>query len=186
MTQRRRVNLVILGEDRNHSNLAYHFFVQRGWSRDQIRLVKPPHGKGSGAHHVIREFPKELDARRTLRVSTALVALLDEDGLGTDHRIGELKNSCQTRDVEFRRENEPVLIALPKRNVETWLCFLENRPVDETTDYKKVHFEITPKKAAMELAKRCEQGSLGTPPLSSLEQVCDEYRTRIRPAAKGM
>ncbi len=71
-------------------------------------------------------------------------------------------------------------IAVPKRNIETWIHYLNGEQVNEDATYSKLDRERDCKPAVDNLVKLCTARGLaaGTPP--SLSKACDEYNMRIR------
>ncbi len=56
----RRVQVVILCEDRQHVAFALRFLRQMGKSYRVLRVEVSPHGRGSGEQFVKAQYPKEL------------------------------------------------------------------------------------------------------------------------------
>jgi hypothetical protein len=96
-------------------------------------------------------------------------------------RIDEFEAECSTQHVAFRDSDEAVALAIPKRNIETWIHFLNGEAVDEATAYPKLERPRECKYAVERLAIFCRTASLpGTAP-SSLLMACTEYNKRIKP-----
>lgn len=84
---------------------------------------------GSGEQFVRELFPKELVAFRAAlaRRSAALVAVIDADLMTVEERM---------RQFPSLNENEPCVLVIPKRHIETWILALAfGEAVDESTDY---------------------------------------------------
>ena len=86
----------------------------------------------------------------------------------------------------LRGPEEAVAIAVPKRNIETWIAFLKGDNVDETQNYKpqgnKEESECRP--FVSNLAGYCKKQALPTNAPASLHAACKEYRDRIVPMLK--
>ena len=71
---------------------------------------------------------------------------------------------------------DPVIILVPRRNIETWFAYLDGEPVDETQDYSAWKSK-DPRPFADELYRMCHEAQqLRTPAPASLEESCQEYR----------
>jgi hypothetical protein len=67
---------------------------------------------------------------------TALVVATDADLRPVAQRENELAAALQATGEQPRGETEAIVLLIPKRNVETWICCLTGERVDEVTDYK--------------------------------------------------
>ena len=91
-----------------------------------------------------------------------------------------MKRQCDTEKISRTQTNDPVIVAIPRRNIETWLWHLQShQAVDETYDYKPRFRGLqtaNPRGLADELFRMChrEQRLPVTAP-SSLLQACLEY-----------
>ena len=71
---------------------------------------------------------------------------------------------------------DPVIVAVPRRNIETWFEYLRGKPVDETLDYPRLRMESDCKPFADRLYSMChQQQKLREPAPPSLREVCEEY-----------
>ena len=179
----RRVKIVLLCEDSQHEAFIRRFLKGMGYNTRELRVEKSPSGRGAADHYVRNTFPKELKAYRdrSHRAASALIAMIDADGNEVQGRISELKQECQSEGVLFRGPDEAVAIAVPKRNIETWIHHLNGEQVNETDRYSKLGIERGCKPAVRKLLQLCRSTGLkeGAPP--ALVTACDEYNTRIRP-----
>ena len=177
----RRVKIVLLCEDSQHEAFIRRFLEGMGYNTRELRVEKSPSGRGAADQYVRNTFPKELKAYRDRRVRSALIAMIDADGNEVQERISELKQECQSKEVPFRGHDEAVAIAVPKRNIETWIHYLNGEQVNETDPYSKLGRERCCKPVVRKLVQLCRSTGLeeGAPP--ALVTACDEYNTRIRP-----
>lgn len=177
----RRVKIVLLCEDSQHEAFIRRFLKGMGCNTRELRVEKSPSGRGAADQYVRNRFPKELEAYRHRRAMSALIAMIDADGNEVQGRISELKQECQSEGVLFRGPDEAVAIAVPKRNIETWIHYLNGEQVNETDKYLKLGRARDCKPAVRKLLQLCRSTGLeeGAPP--ALVTACDEYRTRIRP-----
>ncbi len=179
----RRVKIVLLCEDSQHEAFTRRFLKGMGWNTRELRVEKSPSASGSAEQWVRERFPDELTMyrRRRTRAAAALIAMIDADNKEAQERIDELERACHSREIAFRTDDETVAIAVPKRNIETWIHYLGGETVNERDAYPKLVKKRHCKPAVDHLVKLCK--STGPPPgaPSSLAMACDEYSTRIKP-----
>jgi hypothetical protein len=115
--------VIVLAEDERHQRFVRHFLYQKGLSTHQIRMEPLPSGKGCGEQWVRERYPTTVKAyrERSARARTALVVVIDADTCDADRRGRQLR--------------EAITHFVPKRNIETWVLFLDGRSVDEDKDY---------------------------------------------------
>ena len=61
----RRVQLVLLCEDKQQEAFARRFLKATGWETHAMRVEKAPVGRGAGEQFVRERFARELKAHRT-------------------------------------------------------------------------------------------------------------------------
>jgi len=122
----RRVKITLLCEDSQHEAFARRFLQGMGWETREIRVEKSPGGAGSGEQWVRARFPKELRAyrERTKKAASVLLVMMDADTFEVKNRITFLEQICREEQLDFRSEDESVAIIVPKRNIETWIHYL--------------------------------------------------------------
>ena len=134
-----------------------------------------PDGGQSGEQWVRIRFPEELRKIRR-RQRTLLVVVIDADVGSTGDRHTQLEQQCREVGVERRTAEDSVIVAVPRRNIETWFEYLRGSPVDETIDYPRLRSEGDCKPLADRLHGMCyEQQRLDEPAPPSLREVCEEY-----------
>ncbi|EFI32841.1 conserved hypothetical protein [Desulfonatronospira thiodismutans ASO3-1] len=182
----RRVMIVLLCEDSQHESFIRRFLKTMGWDTRQMRIEKSPFARGSAEQWVRRRFPVEIQACRSRRTkaSTMLVAMVDGDNKNPDERIRELAVECEQKNISFRDNQEPVAIAVPCRNIETWIRYLDGEQVNEDEVYPKFDHERTCRVAVARLAGLCRAEGLPGDAPSALKLACDEYNRRIRPVGR--
>lgn len=177
---RRRVQLVILCEDRQHSAFARRFAEASGWDKRQIQVILSPKGRGSGEQWVREQYASEVRKLRCApHVARALVTVIDEDTSGAGCRDAQLAKALEEVGLPARKADEAVLHIIPARNIETWLAYLTGVEVDETKPYPKLAQERDCRPMVETLKSMCDAGLLRNPVPPSLSQACDEYRTRL-------
>lgn len=182
---KRRVEIVVLCEDSQHEAFIRRFLKGMGWNTRVIRVEKSPSALGSAEQWVREEFPHELMAyrQRRQRAASALIAMIDADNKTVQDRIDEFEEACNSQQIAFRAHEEAVAIAIPKRNIETWIHYLDGNTVDENRSkpYSRLERARDCKPAANMLVQLCKTTGLPTDAPQALLTACDEYNARIRP-----
>lgn len=131
--------VIVLAEDARHQRFVRHFLYRKGFSTHEIRLEPLPSGKGCGEQWVRERYPTAVQAyrERSARAKTALVVVIDADTDPVDRRNRQLREALTKLEQSDRADNEAIAHFIPKRSIETWVLFLDSRPVDEDTDYSR-------------------------------------------------
>jgi len=179
----RRVKIVLLCEDFQQEAFARRFLVGMGWNTRELRVEKSPSAGGSAEKWVRENFPKELKIyrQRQWQAASAVIAMIDADLKGVQERIDEFREACQSAQIPFRTSGDAVAIAVPKRNIETWIHYLNGESVDEQAAYPKLARERDCKQAVNNLVELCRSTGLKPDVPPALTAACDEYSHRIRP-----
>jgi len=180
----RRVQAVILCEDKQQEVFVRRLLVTMEWPKRNLRLEPAPAGQGSAEQFVRKQFPKESRAYRRKRghVALALIVVMDGDHRGVQGRLAELDETCRQDNVEVRRPDDHVLVAIPTWEIETWLAYLGGEAVDEASrGYPRLQRESECKPHVEALAAMCRERRLRRPAPPSLESACAEYEERLRP-----
>jgi len=166
---KRYSQIVILCEDRQHEVFIRHYLKKRhSVTERQIRVVVCPEGRGAGEQYVRREYPIQVMVLRQKRhLSKALVTMIDADTQMVSERLNQL--------VPLPQETEKIVRLVPKRNIETWIYYLNNdlSSVNETDTYRKLDKESACKPGVEKLVKFCITG-LPADCLPSLQVGCIE------------
>jgi hypothetical protein len=135
----RPAQIIILGEDKNkrQQNLIRKYLKKRGFSDSQIRDIPCPVGETPGISFVWSQFAKEVHLLRAASYSRGLIAVIDADDETIESRKIELNERLREVGQGVRGEQEAIAIVVPRRNIETWIWYLDGNSVDETTDYKR-------------------------------------------------
>lgn len=179
----RRVKIVLFCEDSQHEAFIRRFLKGMGWNTREIRVEKSPSPLGSAEQWVRENFPHELMAyrQRRQRAASALIAMIDADSRNVQDRINEFEEACNSMAIAFRASEEAVAIAVPKRNIETWVHYLNGKPVNEQDAYPKLERERECKPAVDHLVELCHLTGLNADAPQALAFACDEYNNRIIP-----
>ena len=170
------VSVILLCED-----MQTDVFVRRFLKRRKFRFKSLgfPHGSGSGEQWVRERYPHELQAIRQ-RQGACLIVVTDADVHSTKFRREQLDAECKKKGIPRRKDDEQVLVIVPRRNIETWLAYLAGGEVDEETRYPRLKRERDCVQYAEELFRMCEKKQrLREPAPPSLREACGEYR-RLR------
>lgn len=174
------VRIVLLCEDSQTNSFVRRFLKRRNISGRDITTCDLPDGRRSGEQWVRERYPAELQAIRG-RQGAYLIVVTDADTGTSLERRARLDDECRQNNVRVRTDADPVIIAVPRRNIETWLAYLAGMQVDETTTYPKLRRERECDEHARRLYRMCHEDQRLTeraPP--SMVESCEEYRRLAR------
>src|SRR4028118_1094465 len=174
----RRVQIVILCEDRQQEVFARYFLKKRGFT-GRFRANICPEGSQAGEQYVRTHYPEEVKAYRQKRnqVSIGLVVLIDADTGTLEARLNQLASVLDEDEQEKRGPKEAIAIFVPKRNIETWIHYLQRETVNEEAVYAKFkNNEAVCKTAVEDLADRCYSQNLPEDAPRSLQAACGELQ----------
>ncbi len=132
--------VIVLLEDDHQKMLVYRYLINCGLNRHAIAIHRSPSGKGSAELWVRQEFVKETNVYRgrQARARSALIVMIDADTHTVQHRLSQLNQALTDNGKQTVGESERIARLVPKRNIETWILCLNERAVDEETDYKRI------------------------------------------------
>lgn len=171
-----RARITLLCEDSQTDSFVRRFLKRRNFSGRDITTAPLPAGSQSGEQWVRERYPSELRAIRG-RQGAYLVVVTDADAGSTDDRRAELDAECERQGVPRRDDDDPVLVVVPRRSIETWLHYLGGQPVDELKHYPRLRWERDCADHAKRLYAMCHEDQRlddSAPP--SLREACEEYR----------
>lgn len=128
--------VIILAEDEMQARFVRRYLERLYNARPpQIRVAKLPNGRGCGEQWVRQQYANEVKEfrKRSAKAATALIVVIDVDTEEPAVRLQEL----QKESWPLRSDKEKIVHFLPKRNIETWILFLNGTIVEENTSYKK-------------------------------------------------
>jgi hypothetical protein len=136
----RIANKIILAEDAAQQNLVRRYLERCGHESRECRFVPPPaRGPGGSSEKYVRDqYPHQVQACRSSlgrRATALLVVIVDADMETTQRRAAQLANALQAAGMHARGNDEPIVVLIPRRHVETWIRALLGDKVDEVTDY---------------------------------------------------
>ena len=172
------VSVILLCEDMQ-TDVFVRRFLKRRKFRDFRSLVSP-HGRGSGEQWVREKYPRELQAIRQIK-RACLIVVTDADVHSTKSRREQLDAECNKKGILPRKDDEQVLVIVPRRNIETWLAYLAGGEVDEETRYPRLKRERDCVQYVEELFRMCQKKQrLREPAPPSLREACDDEYPRLR------
>ena len=129
--------IIVLCENSRHARFAYHFLIHCGVNAHRIRFNKSPMGRGAAEQFVRESYPEQvrLYCSKCHHLNIGLVVMLDADTTSVTARQNELEAALAAASLTQREPEEKIGIFVPKRNIETWICYLEGIPVNEIDDY---------------------------------------------------
>ncbi len=127
--------IVILAEDQEHQNLVWHYLKNcpqyRRKMRD-VRKVALPGSQGCGSQYVREQFPKEVAECRKRHLKPLLIVITDADNLSAVEREQTLHKELAENNHNAVNAAEPIVILVPKWQVETWIKCLVGQTVLES------------------------------------------------------
>ena len=140
---KRVANTFVLVEDVAQQNMVRQYLKRvrgKDFNSRSIRMAALPAGRGSGEKYVRDQYPNRVKALRSSlgkKASAILIVMIDADNHSTDKRHRQLERELVDAELQAPAANEPIVVLVPKRHVETWIQALLGNNVDETTDYKR-------------------------------------------------
>jgi len=130
--------VIVVLEDDHHEMLIYRYLINCGMKRYAIRVHRSPSGQGSADSWVRKKFVQETNEyrNRQARAQTALIVMIDADTRTVQDRMNELDRALTDSGNPTVGQSERIARLVARRNVETWILCLNQRAVNEETDYK--------------------------------------------------
>jgi hypothetical protein len=170
-------SIVLLCEDKQLSAFSRRFLKNRGIKL--VEIPRPPETSGgSRKQWVTNQYPQQLKAIRQ-RSGAVLIVCTDADELAVERRIEDLNEACKKADIEPRKDNDPVVMVVPKWNIETWLSYLRGESFDEDVKENRRYtgYEKECKEQVQKLVDMCyNKQALQEPVPPSLKAACNEYK----------
>jgi hypothetical protein len=170
-------SIVVLCEDRQQEVFARHFLKACGLvkNRRKIYYNPCPKGKQAGEQYVRQEYPKEVKTYRNIsqRLSASLIILIDADTQEVAERLRQLESALVEAGIPPREPGEHIGIFIPKRNIETWIYYLEGDTVTEEKIYDHLARESDCSSSVEALARKRREPLPENAPLS-MQIACSE------------
>ena len=186
MSKRRRIAFTVLCEDKQQQVFARHFLMSFwGAKIRDIRFCALPDGKGSGEQYVRDSYLREVRTHRSkfpYLSSLRSIVMVDADRLSVEERRRQFDEALEAAGFEKRGNEERIAIFVPKRNIETWIHYLQGKSVDENTAYSKLPNKGDCKADVARLAETlCPDAGLSEDAPPSLQAACPEL-ARLGPS----
>ena len=164
-----------LCEDSQTDAFVRRFLKHRNLGRRDIYTPPLPDGRQAGDRWVRERYPQRLKAMRR-RGGACLIVVTDADTLSASKRRDQLQAECKRQGIPPPGSDDPVLLFVPRRNIETWFAYLDGKDVNERDSYPKLPREGDCSRHASELARMCtKEQRLREPAPPSLREACEEY-----------
>lgn len=175
------VEVVVLCEDRQQEVFARNFLINCGVHPRRVRYVICPGGKQAGEQFVRQNYPLRVKSYRSTCTykTVGLVVMTDADKKTVTERLEELGNALVSDGLSNRQDGERIAVFIPKRNIETWIHYLQGEDVNESDVYPKLAREGDCKPSVEQLAKKSHYRLTDDVP-QSLRAACGELQ-RIFP-----
>ena len=105
--------------------------------------------------------------------------MIDADIRTCDERLDALESALVAAGQAERGPEEAIAIFTPRRNIETWIAYLDGHDVDEVSAYPKLDRERECRGRVEVLKELCDQQALRLPAPDSLHRACAEYEQRL-------
>lgn len=176
----KRAQLIIVSEDLQQDYVARHYFMARGFDRHKIRSYINPKGEGAGEQYVRQKFVIEVKAYRQQanHLDVRLAVMIDADNFSVAERYLQLDKELEQSNHPKRQPTERIAIFVPKRNIETWIHYLQGEQVDEETVYRRLTAIGECKQYVHRFATEIRPQRLPDDAPASLHEACKEV-TRI-------
>lgn len=179
-------HFTLLVEDRAHELFVYRALETWGVRKQRIYVPPYPRGEGSGEQFVRDSFADFVNDVRRATSSKFLIVVTDADSLTVVDRRAQLIGKLAALELPSLSADEPVVLLVPKRAIETWLAHVVSPMADEATDYHHRFDGPRTAVACKEASKMLEglinsTASLGLPSLDAARPDL----LRIRSAAKS-
>lgn len=172
---------IILCEDKQTQCFVRYFLMHRSINRGKIRYLPLPI-RGSGEQYVRERYPLELQKIRSKNFNdVVLFVCIDADIHSVTDMYKALDDECVVKNIPNRTSFEPVAFVVPKRNIETWIEWLEDKKeVDEVALYPHRKKESECKPQAEKLAELFIHNAELSTALPSIQAAQIEYNTRVK------
>ena len=129
---------IVLCEDAQTKTFILTFLLQHNVPSGKIHFRNYPVGKGCGEQFVREEYSKEarLLSSRYKYKREVLVVCSDADSYSVKKKVKSLDDEVIRFNKEWDRKRFPILMWIPKREIETWIHYLRGENVDEQTSYR--------------------------------------------------
>jgi len=124
---------VVLCEDDGHATLVCAYLKVCDIGERERTVINTSESHHRGISLVLDQFSIQLKAcrQRHKRARTLLIVVADADAFSVTIREQHLQ------EREAFTDKDPLVVLIPKRHIETWICAAIHKPVDEDKDCKR-------------------------------------------------
>jgi hypothetical protein len=145
-----------------------------------------PTGRGGDAKRFVKvNHAAEVRAIRAKPYLRAgVVTMIDADDASVQERKAELDTALAADGQDCRQPDERIAVAVPRREIETWIHSLLGSPADEESSYPRFRGdERQCAPAATEFARKCPS-DMRKDDLPSLKDACKELAAFLKKAER--
>ncbi len=139
----RSASVIIVCEDTQQEVFIRYWLENKGLNPRKLRVVKHSLGQGSGEQFVRDRYPIEVGEMRRVGthrpIGLSLAIMIDADTATVQDRHEALNATLVQAGQPLRESTEKIAILVPKRNIETWIHYLQGTDVNETDSYRKLN-----------------------------------------------
>ncbi len=130
-----RYQYAVLCEDAQSKSFLLSFLDEQGINKRKIRVNMSPAGQKCGSDYVRQQYPFEIRLLLSKKhLKLALIVCTDADMLTVEERIKFVESNIGS--IIFNRNQEFVIIWVPKHQIENWIHFFREGRIDEAIDYR--------------------------------------------------
>lgn len=172
-----RFQYIILCEDSQMDTFLRSLLKYERISNHKIRTVPLPAGQGCGEKHVRNSILREVQYIHQHNYKKIfLIVCIDADNYTIEDRRNDLIGIVKNTIRAWKFEEEPMMLWIPKREIETWLAFLDGKDVNEEMSFKHSGHPLSCKLEAEKMALFCRgEYDFSKAMLPSIKAAKDEY-----------
>ncbi len=172
----------ILCEDIQSRSFINAVLSEQGISARKVICNSIPCGEGCGEAAVRRDFPKEIQRlNATSYNKQVLIVCTDADKYTIDERKSFLDKEVKSQGVQWDKQNAPIMVWIPKRQIETWIHALNHESVDENMTFPHSGKPVSCKEQAKKFSMYCQDLiELEPSALNSMIESKNEYNRICR------
>lgn len=181
-------NIIVLCEDQEHQNLVRRYLIPARHRSHTFRFLPLCGKEGSGSQYVRAHFPEQVNACRGIlgrRTRCLLIVITDADNLSVQERERTLQDELTQSHHDSVAATEPIVILIPKWQVETWIKCLVGQPMsedDRTSDKPPVTTDQIKEATEMLFEWTRSGAQIGAACVPSLELALPRWRRISDPA----
>ncbi len=136
MAKKKGVRIDILLEDRAFDRFVRKALASFGFDQHKVHVEPYPVGKNT-KQWVTQQYPAKVQLyRRKAAGQVALLVGTDADEQTVQQRCNALAAALDQADMPRRKDDERIVLWVPKWHIETWILALLGQNVNENDNYK--------------------------------------------------